>query len=54
MYFQIGINIILFINIDNITNLMLKISNFIYLFLIIMFNNININLTNQINFLIHI
>ena len=46
MYFQIGINIILFININNIINLMLKISNFIYLFLIIMFNNININLTN--------
>lgn len=54
MYFQIGINIILFININNIINLMLKISNFIYLFLIIMFNNININLTNQINFLIQI
>lgn len=54
MYFQIDINIILFININNIINLMLKISNFIYLFLIIMFNNININLTNQINFLIQI
>ena len=54
MYFQIDINIILFININNIINLMLKISNFIYLFLIIMFNNININLTNQIDFLIQI